>query len=203
MPRRSLVVEALMATVVALGAAADAQSPAPGPAASRAGPSLPPAPFSIAPSGSVFQFSKSKVVIGPTDGYFVTYTSNGTPRKTTLIAARDTEQYSSESVGELAKIWPLSVGKTVRYRRYEPRGGTHWWSDDVTVTGTETLKIGDKSVDTYVVRWNSHGEDRGNHWEGTATTWYAPALGWVVKVQRSDTQGVREEDRAVSYVLAR
>ena len=32
--------------------------------------------------------------------------------------------------------------------------------------------------------------------------WYAPALRWVVKVQRFDNQGVREEDRAVSYELA-
>ncbi|HEY0381115.1 MAG TPA: hypothetical protein VGC72_02840 [Candidatus Elarobacter sp.] len=142
-------------------------------------------------------------MIGPPDGYFVTFTTNGQPHKTTLIAARDPEQYSAESIAALAKIWPLSVGKTVKYSRYEPRGGSRYWSDEVTVTGTETLKIGEKSVDTYVVRWNSRGESRGNTWEGTATTWYAPALGWVVQVKRSDSQGIREEDRAVGYELAR
>jgi hypothetical protein len=43
----------------------------------------------------------------------------------------------------------------------------------------------------------------GNTREGTATTWYAAALGWVEKVQRSDSQDIREEDRAVGYELAR
>lgn len=198
---RASFAAAIMA-LLALGGAAGAQSSAPGPAVTGAGPILPPAPFSIAPPGSVFHFAKSKVVIGAVDGYFVTYTTNGTSRRTTLIASRDPENYPPDSVAELAKIWPLSVGKTVRYRRAEPRGGSRWWSDDVTVIGTETLKIGEKSVDTYVVRWNSHGENRGNTWEGTATTWYAPALGWVVKVQRSDNQGIREEDRAIGYELA-
>ncbi|HWT04363.1 MAG TPA: hypothetical protein VN224_01270 [Xanthomonadales bacterium] len=142
-------------------------------------------------------------MIGPTDGYFVTFTSNGTPHKTTLLASRDPEQLPPDNAAEFAKIWPLSVGKIVRYRRYEPRGGKHWWSDEVAVIGTETLKVGEKSVDTYVVRWNSRGEDGGNTWEGTATTWYAPALGWVVKVTRSDSRGIREDDRAVGYELAK
>ena len=191
---------AMMAAVVAFGAAAGAQSSAP--AAAGGGPSLPPAPVSIAPPGSVFHFAKSKVVIGPPDGYFVTFTTNGKSHKTTLLAARDPEQYTADTMADFAKIWPLSVGKTVRYRRAEPRGGSRYWSDEVTVIGTETLKIGEKAVDTYVVRWNSHGENRGNTWEGTATTWYAPALGWVVQVKRSDNQGIREEDRAVGYELA-
>ena len=199
MPRRSFVVAAVMTAVVALSAAAGAQSPAPGPAAT---PSLAPAPFSIAPPGSVFHFAKTKVVIGPTDGYFVTYTTNGTQRKTTLIGSRDPENFTAESVADFAKIWPLSVGKIVHYKRYEPRGGSRWWSDEVAVIGTETLKIGEKSVETYVVRWNSRGENRGNTWEGAATTWYAPSLGWVVKVKRSDNQGIREEDQAVAYELA-
>lgn len=193
MPRRSFVVAAVMTAVVALGAAADAQS---------AAPSLPPAPFFIAPPGSVFHFAKTKVVIGQTDGYFVTYTTNGTQRRTTLIGSRDPENFTAESVADFAKIWPLSVGKIVYYKRYEPRGGSRWWSDEIAVTGTETLKIGEKSVDTYVVRWSSHGENRGNTWEGTATTWYAPKLGWVVKVKRSDNQGIREEDTAVGFELA-
>jgi hypothetical protein len=191
-----------IAAVVAAASVAGAQTSALDPATTGARPSLPPAPFSIAPPGSVFHFAKTKVVIGAADGYFVTFTSNGKQYTTSLIASRDREQYPAESIAELAKIWPLSVGKSVRYKRYEPRGGKRWWSDEVSVIGTETLKIGEKAVDTYVVRWSSRGENGGNTWEGTATTWYAPALGWVVKIQRSDSQGIREEDRAVSYELA-
>jgi|GEM_PF-4077170 len=201
---RASFAAAMTAAVAALGGAAGAQPSVPGSAATVAivAPDLPPAPFRVAPPGSVFQFGKTKVVVGKVDGFFASYTSNGTPRTTSLVASRDREQLTGDNLAEFSKIWPLTVGKSVHYHRYEARGGSRSWSDDVTVVGTETLQIGDKPIDTYLVRWNSKGDNRGNTWEATATNWYAPSLGWVVKLQGYDNYGTREDDHVVAYELA-
>jgi len=99
----------------------------------------------------------------------------------------------------LESIWPLTVGKRIHYHRFRPHG-TDSWQDDVTVIGTETLTIGDKSINTFVVRWNSSGDL--NRWEGTMTVWYAPSLGWVARIRYSDNVGDRSDADLVSYELA-
>ncbi len=163
---------------------------------------MPPAPFAPAPPGSVFQFKQYKVVVGTSTGYFVHFTSNGRALAGTLFSLGNPNYVPAGELAKFGQIWPLTVGKTVRYHRYDPRDSSRSWQDEVTVIGTDTLTIGEKSIDVYVVQWKSHGENR-NYWEATRTSWYAPSLGWNVRFQSHDNQGAADDDQVVSYEVAK
>jgi len=197
---RALFAAVAITAVATLVSPAAAQVSTPIPTGTSPGPNLPPAPFDPAPPGSVFQFKKYKVVVGKSAGYFVHLTSNGRPVSGTLFSLGDPDYVNASELTKFSQIWPLIVGKTVRYHRYDPRNSSLSWEDEVSVIGTDTLKIGEKSIDVYVVRWNSHGENR-NNWEGTRTNWYAPSLGWNVKFTSHDNQGAGDDDQVVDYEL--
>ncbi len=188
-----------IAVVAALTGGATAQSAPPSAAGSSAVAALPPAPFDPAPPGSIFRWrSGSVVVVGKAADFFVTYTSDGKTKTTSMVGTRDRNYLPAADFTEFTKIWPLEVGKTVRYHRYEPRGGSLSWADEVTVLRTEVVQVGDKRIDTFVVRWSSHGENR-SRWEGSFTSWYAPSLGWPVKLSSSDNEGIRYDDQLVGW----
>jgi hypothetical protein len=191
-----------IAVVATLVSPAVAQISTSIPTGTSPAPNLPPAPFAPAPPGSVFQFKKYKVIVGTSTDYFVQFTANGKPVSGTLFSLGDPDYVNASERARFSQIWPLTVGKTVRYHRYDPRNRSLSWEDEVTVVGTDTLKIGEKSIDVYVLRWNSHGENR-NNWEGTRTNWYAPSLGWNIKFTSSDNQGAGDADQVVDYQLAK
>jgi len=176
-------------------------------------PNLPGAPFSVARPGSVFHFQRGqeshKIVVGEADGYFANYVSDGTPQITSPLNERVRRDYlAPRDVAEFNKIWPLAIGKSVHYQRVDPRANSRVWNDEISVVGTEAVKVGEKMIDTFVLRWHSAGEyvAYGSRrtslpWEGSSTTWFAPSLGWFVKVKYSDNYNEKWEDQLTAYEL--
>ncbi len=163
---------------------------------------LAPAPLSIAQPGSEFHFRRDQrthiLVVSKSEGSSVTYTLDGKPRSGFFFNNVPPEYLRPVDRAAYDGIWPLTVGKHVRYHRYSPTNADSW-QDDVTVIGTETLTIDSKPIDTYVVRWNSSA-DR-NRWEGAMMVWYAPSLGWIAKFKYSDNSGEKYETELISYTL--
>lgn len=85
---------------------------------------------------------------------------------------------------EYAKLWPLKVGKKVKFIR-TTEDETRQWVNKLKVDRTEKIRLPIGEVDTYVIETKSwiRGAER---WYGTAEYWFAPELGWVVKTKSSD-----------------
>ena len=158
-----------------------------------------PAEFQLAAPGSIMRFSNYVAVVGQSDNYFVSYTVNGKQYERTLVGYGRRETFSAGALAALSRIWPLMMGKTVRYQRQEPRGGGGSWHDVITVTGTEVVNVADTPLTTYVVQCTSKADY--NNWESTTTVWFAPAIGWVVKWNTADSSSGPSGDHLVSYSL--
>jgi hypothetical protein len=175
-------------------------------AARAEGPKLEPAPFRLAAPGTVFHWRSSSgathdVVVGRSEGFLANWTSDGDLRSLYLPSCARRGYLNGDDVAEFGTIWPLSLGKVVKFQRHSPtRDGA--WEDEVSVIDTETLRIADKEIDTYVVRSKSHGMG-GNTWNATATFWFAPSLGWYVKYQYADSTGKAVNEKVFGYEIAR
>jgi hypothetical protein len=171
------------------------------------GPTTAPAEFKLARASSVFHWRRSgkdyEVIVGTVDGFRVSSTLDGAPRSSYLIALyADPYLMRLEEIAKLVSIWPLVVGKTVTYVRQEQSVGGRHWQDEVSVVGTETVRIGEKNIDAYIVRWKSSGTG-GNSWYGEQTAWFAPSLGWNIRVKYSDsTPNSEYEVQLIDYKLA-
>ena len=171
-----------------------------GPVWAAAAPDLAPAPLDPAPPGTrVIWVNKDTSV-----NYSITVKpSDGEPIRWETEIGEDGEGfffclYCADKpyvVDKYSEIWPLEVGKEVKFNRRYQRGR---WGNRVTVTGTETLSLPFGDVDTYVIDWYSF--QRGGGWNGSATIWYAPSIGWVVRYEYSDTEDKEERHEVVEVV---
>jgi hypothetical protein len=182
----------------------------------------PPATFSIAQAGSVFHFHRTEKqgkladpddwdeVVGQSDGFNVRFARNKRQLRTVLLTESSPDTYTPDDAASYAKIWPLQIGKTVAFKRHLIGGWRNSWSDELSIKGVDEIQIGESKVFTYVVQWKSQADYRtpivgslaGEYWKATAFFWFAPSLGWVVKVAYATNFGQRATYQVTTYQLA-
>jgi hypothetical protein len=81
---------------------------------------------------------------------------------------------------DIAGIWPLMEGRSVEYWKNQSTGT---WKNTIEVTGTDEIEIGGYRLATYVVTYTS--VNWGNGWTGKAVYHYSPALGYVVRSEKT------------------
>lgn len=89
-------------------------------------------------------------------------------------ACRETTRIDEQ---EYAKLWPLAVGNSVSFDRVKKGGARARVS--ISVVGTERVTTIAGDFDTYVIMGTIRA--RNGRKFGTATHWWAPEVGWVVK----------------------
>jgi hypothetical protein len=94
-------------------------------------------------------------------------------------------------------LWPLKVGNrtTIKFTDtndyFSYRGWLHW-AIAFEVTGTEVLRLNDKTYATYVIREHAFGDKgraAGKEREYTRSLWYHPDSGLILKAQVNGTFG--------------
>lgn len=86
--------------------------------------------------------------------------------------------------GPLKNLYPLQVGRGIRFLR---ETGGRRWQDDILVTATERITVPAGTFDSFVVRRRSELLD--GDWWAEQRNWYAPELGWVVKIEGKTSDG--------------
>ena len=121
---------------------------------------------------------------GPTDGMLISITWENRPGFSLTPFCPDCAQALPADGGPLAGLYPLRVGKGIRFTR---RRGELEWRDDILVTATERLSVPAGTYDTFVVRRRSETPD--GSWWAEQRNWYAPELGWIVKFEGKTSDG--------------
>ncbi len=157
---------------------------------------LPPAEFLTTKPGTtlvwedVSEGTKNAIRIAPRTGNQVHYvTEDGEERSDYLMCWFCADLEFDES--KYAGLWPLEVGKEVRFIR-KTEDETKQWVNKIKVDRTERVELPFGSVDTYVVETRSWIRGAGR-WYGKARYWFSPELGWVVKTESSDNFANRHE----------
>lgn len=153
-------------------------------------PNLPSAPFVAPQAGARAVFEdlarggEQSGRFGPTQGMLISLTWENQPAVSLTPFCPDCAQTLPEDGGPLAELYPLQVGKGIRFTR---RRGDIELKDDILVTATERLTVPAGSFDTFLVRRRSETAD--GSWWAEQRNWYAPALGWVVKFEGKTSDG--------------
>lgn len=105
--------------------------------------------------------------------------------------------YAAEPIKrDLSKLWPLEVGKTVRFDVTRQDGAV--WANSMKVERIENLKLPAGTYSTFVV---SHQERAINgSYNASYTYWWSPALGFPIK---KDVQFVSGTSAPRNYELRR
>ncbi len=157
------------------------------------GPDLPPAPFKSLPPGTrmVWQDQltgkREQGVVREPDGLILRWTWEGRPQASVghlCEPCAEVSPFSDWGESAFAKMYPLEVGKTLRFER---RIGERRLRDEIAVIATDRLTIPLGTFDTYVIRHRSESVD--GSWRAERRAWYAPALGWIVKFVSGDNRG--------------
>jgi hypothetical protein len=141
------------------------------------------APFRCPPAGTEIDFRSGMA-------RFFAATPNATAPDCSSEAANGTAAvtpfgvYRSASEDELRKLWPLQVGKTVSFVNATDTLGHV--TESFRVAGHELVTVPAGTYDTFVIKWeasstNAYAAIAGYH--ETATFWYAPEIGFIVKIK--------------------
>ena len=153
-------------------------------------PDLPPAAFKAPKAGARMVFEDltqggtSRGVFEATEGMRVAFRWDGKAAVSLTPFCADCAQAIPSDGGPLAALYPLQVGKGVKFTR---RKGQLVWDDDILVTATERLSVPAGIFNTFVVRRRSQLRD--SEWWAEQRNWYAPSLGWVVKFEGKSSDG--------------
>ena len=153
-------------------------------------PNLPPAPFVAPQAGAravyedLARGGEQRARFGPTEGMLISFTWENRPGFSLTPFCPDCAQALPADGGPLADLYPLQVGKGIRFTR---RQGELELKDDILVTATERLTVPAGSYDTFVVRRRSETPD--GSWWAEQRNWYAPELGWIVKFEGKTSDG--------------
>ena len=137
-----------------------------------------PAPFAPAPAGTVLETTADKRVVKTVNGYNVTYEVNGRPHSSHALLTDGLEgtRYADRHI---EGMWPLTVGKSEDFTADGGPGGAR--HINYRVVRTEIINVPAGQFYTYVVeRRDRLVNDSGVN---TATFWYAPSIGSVVKFE--------------------
>lgn len=127
---------------------------------------------------------KSRAVFGRTQGMRTEFRWDGKPAVSLTPFCADCAQGIAADGGPLASLYPLQVGKGIKFTR---RKGQLVWDDDILVTATERLTVPAGTFDTFIVRRRSQLRD--GEWWAVQRNWYAPSLGWSVKFEGKSSDG--------------
>jgi hypothetical protein len=90
---------------------------------------------------------------------------------------------------EVARLWPLQVGKSVSFDFSRPSGGV--WTNRISVERVEPITVQAGTYSTFVIKW--HEQAINGPFNATYVYWWSPALGFPIKrdVQFSGGTAVR------------
>lgn len=165
-------------------------------------PDLAPAPFRVAPEGTVMTWTRldgyktERGRVGEVEGTLVHFTWEGKPKRLYLFCIRCGSPEVRFDRAAYRAIFPLEVGKSVEF----PRSIDGWnWINRITVVATERLRLAFGEVDTYVVESETRGLD--NPFHARNRIWFAPRIGWNVRFDYHDSRGVSYAWQAIQFVL--
>ncbi len=157
-------------------------------------PVLPPAPFKSPASGTrmvwenVDSGERKTVVFLQPEGMIVRFDWAGQRAATVGHFCPDClDAGIGADGGAIAGLYPLAVGKGIRFTRNR---GNLAWKDTIIVGGTDRITVPAGSFDTYVVWRRSRTPD--DSWRAEQRNWYAPELGWMVRVEGFSSDGRRD-----------
>jgi len=86
-------------------------------------------------------------------------------------------------------IFPLAIGKEVSFEQ-TTEGSSDRWAQTLEVVGTEKVQVGETTLETFVVknRTESLNPSQGDIVR-IRTLWFAPDLGWLVRVRSEQLSG--------------
>ena len=154
-------------------------------------PSLPPADFKAPPSGMVIEWQdangddRNTVTVLGRAGYWLKWqNADGENRSAYTLFCWYCDYEYSFSEGAIDSLFPLKIGKKASISRAK---GDRVWADEIEVVGTETVEVPAGIFDVFVIETKSRRI--GGRWRGERLNYYAPALGWNVKIETSDNEG--------------
>ncbi len=163
-------------------------------------PELAPAPFQAPAEDARMVFENlvsgetKRGRFGATEGMLTRFNWDGQETASLTPFCADCALGLPSEGGPLAELFPLKVGHGIRFTRRH-RGKT--WHDDILVTATERLTVPAGTFDTFIVRRRS--ELLEGDWWAEQRSWYAPALGWVVRTEGKASDGRVEAWRLLEW----
>ncbi len=89
----------------------------------------------------------------------------------------------------IESLFPLAVGKKAQFRQ-EAASSTNAWDQSLEVVRADSLQIDGKSYATFVIEGRTQAVGPGmNEFIRKRTLHYAPALGWLLKMQEEQLAG--------------
>lgn len=102
----------------------------------------------------------------------------------------------------LRRLWPLRIGKRVSFATEVSFGRVY--NERYRVVRHERVTVPAGTFDAFVIDWDATSADQyANGYHETASFWYAPALGYVVKVEHHLLGGIYArlaDDEAVRVI---
>jgi hypothetical protein len=163
-------------------------------------PELPPADFQIAAPGTTMIWGRldgykiERGCIGEVEDLLVHYSWEGRPQRMYLFCVGCGSPDVDFDLAAYRAIFPLGVGKAVEF----PRRLDQWhWNNRIEVVDTETLHLPLGAVDAYIIQSETRGLD--NPFHARNRIWFAPAIGWNVRLQYQDSRGVSYAWQAIEF----
>ena len=163
-------------------------------------PTLTPAPFKSPKIGArmVFEDLTSGLteegLFARSEGMLIHFTWEGRKALALTPFCPDCAAGLPADGGPLAALYPLQVGKGIRFTR---KTGGRTWNDDILITTTERITVPAGTFDSFVVRRRS--ELVGSDWWAEQRSWYAPELGWLVKFEGKTSDGKIEAWQLIEW----
>ena len=166
---------------VATAAAPAVPAPLPAAAAPRFGDSV---PFACPEPGTVLEFkSGAKLVFAAAEGVYCPYESGGRRQLATAFGI-----YDRDSAKEVARLWPLKLGKQITFLRLS---GQASYRERYRVARRVSVTVRAGTFDAFLIDWSSATANATvvSAYSESGSFWYAPALGWIVKTQHDPMGG--------------
>ena len=198
---------------------------APDARAQSAGPALAPAEYKPLPVGTRVDYDTWSYTVTESNGFDVTYRAgNGWAHQYAVFGKSGDGVYEvgvdwtaildGADKTALESLWPLKVGQKIRLDTEEDHTALTYstglsWKIVIEVTGTAVLELNGVRYATYVIREQAATEGSSSYQGGsreptkyTATHWYHPGSGLVLKSSKQWTDGSSEGDHE-EYRLTR
>lgn len=146
--------------------------------------------FRAPPAGTSFETSLGVFRIDGAEGSNLVRRSDQPGLNTTwvggLVGYNSSDAVLDAAKREFAQLWPLSVGKTVRFEIKRADGAA--WNNLLTVERAELTKVTAGTYSTFVI---SHRERAANgSYDAEYLYWWSPALGFPIKREARSAVGV-------------
>lgn len=146
--------------------------------------------FRAPPPGTSFETSLGTFRIDGNEGTNLVRRGDQPGLNTTwvggLVGYNSTDAVLAAAKREFAALWPLSVGKTVRFDIRRADGAA--WNNVLTVERAELTRLPSGVYSTFII---SHRERAANgSFDAEYLYWWSPALGFPIKREARSAAGV-------------